>query len=243
MAGSNNEDIVYVKDGKRLDGRAVDELRPVKVKLGVIERADGSSYVEWGQNKIIASVYGPKEALPKHISNPYKAIVRFTYRMAPFSVPDRKNPRPGRREVEISKVLGEAVERAVFLERFPRTMINVDVQILDSNAGSRIAALTAASLALADAGIPMKGLIAGATVGKAGGNLIIDLTKAEEDAPDAVDLAIATVPTLDEIVLMQMDGHLSQEEYPKVMELAKKGLAQIVEIQEKALKEQYKESD
>ena len=113
----------------------------------------------------------PKECLPKHLANPYRAIVRYTYRMATFSVPDRKNPKPGRREIEISKVSGEALERAIFLERFPNTAIHVDVEVVDSNAGTRIAALTAASVALADAGIPMRDLVVGTSVGKAGGKM------------------------------------------------------------------------
>ena len=77
---------------KRTDGRKLDELRKIKIKAGVLQRADGSAYLEWGQNKMIAGVYGPREALPKHIQNPYRALVNYNYRMATFSVPDRKNP-------------------------------------------------------------------------------------------------------------------------------------------------------
>ena len=120
MAKKKEEKIVYVDaKGKRLDGRKVDELRPIKIQAGVIPRADGSAYLEWGQNKVFASVYGPRECLPKHTANPYRAVVKYNYRMATFSVPDRKNPKPGRREIEISKVSGEALERAIFLEKFP----------------------------------------------------------------------------------------------------------------------------
>ncbi|MFA4906749.1 MAG: exosome complex exonuclease Rrp41 [archaeon] len=236
----SGEELVYVdKSGKRLDGRKVDELRPIKIKVGVIPRADGSAYLEWGQNKVIASVYGPKEALPKHIADPYKAIVKYTYRMATFSVPDRKNPRPGRREIEISKVSGEALSRAIFLERFPNTAIDVFVEILDSNAGTRIAALTAASVALADAGIPMRDLVSGCSVGKAGGHILVDLTKAEEDAPDAVDIPVAILPSTEEIVLLQLDGLLSIEEWKKASELAIASCRKVNEIQREALKKKY----
>src|SRR3989344_5320597 len=77
--------VVYVdKSGKRLDGRTVDQIRPIKIKVGVLKRADGSCYLEWGQNKIIAAVYGPRECLPKHHANPYQATIRYTYRMATF---------------------------------------------------------------------------------------------------------------------------------------------------------------
>src|SRR3989344_2500193 len=153
------------KQGKRLDGRTTDQVRPIKIQVGVVPRADGSCYLEWGQNKVIAAVYGPRECLPKHTASPYKAMVRYSYRMATFSVPDRKNPKPGRRDIEISKVSSEAFERAIFTERFPNTAIDIFVEVLDSNAGTRIAALTCAAVAVADAGIPMRDLISGVAVG------------------------------------------------------------------------------
>ena len=238
-----DEKIEYVKGGKRLDGRKVDELRPIKMEVGVLPRADGSAYLEWGQNKVIAGVMGPREALPKHTQNPYKARVSFTYRMATFSVPDRKNPRPARREIEISKVSGEALERAIFLERFPNTTIDVFVEILDSNAGTRVAALVAASLALADAGLPMRDLVSGVGVGKAGGEIILDLNKEEEDAPDAVDIPLAILPRTEEIVLLQMDGLLTKAEWAKSLKLGIEGCKQIHEMQRQALRKKFAEAE
>ncbi len=235
--------IQYVKNGKRLDGRKVDELRPIKIEAGVLSRAQGSAYVEWGQNKALAAVFGPHEALPQHIQNPKKALVNFVYRMAAFSVPDRKNPRPGRRDIEISKVCSEALEKAILVEKFPNTMIDVFVQILDSNAGTRITGLAAASVALADAGIPMKDMVSGVAVGKAGGEILTDLTKDEEDAPDAVDMPIAILPNTEEIVLLQMDGLLTTDEWKKAKELGIQGCKKVYELQKEALLKKYKNSE
>lgn len=239
MAKKNEETIEYVKNGKRLDGRKVDELRPLRIEVGILNRAEGSAYLEWGQNKVMAAVYGPREALPKHIQNPYKALVNYQYRMATFSVPERKNPKPGRREIEISKVCGEALEKAIFIEKFPNTTIDVFVEILDSNAGTRVAALTAASVALADAGIPMRDLIAATGVGKAGGEVILDLNKEEEDAPDAVDIPLAIMPRTEEIVLLQMDGLLTKEEWKKALKLGMEGCKRVYEVQKEALRKRY----
>ena len=241
---AKEEVLEYVnKEGKRLDGRKIDELREIKIVPGVLSRAEGSAYVEWGQNKAIAAVYGPKEALPQHTQDSTKALVAFYYRMAAFSVPDRKNPKPGRREVEISKVCGEACESAIFLEKFPNTKIGVYVEILDSNAGTRVAALTAASVALADAGIPMRDLIAPVSVGKAGGHIIVDLNKEEEDAPDAVDMPMAILPNTEEIVLLQMDGLLSKDEWKQAMDLGIKSCKKVYEIQKEALKKRYENQE
>ena len=243
MTKKKDEKIVYVKNGKRLDGRKVDETRPLKIEAGVLDNADGSARLEWGQNKVLVGVYGPREALPKHTQDPLKARVNLVYRMATFSVPDRKNPRPARREIEISKVCSEALERAVFIERFPNTTIDVFVEIFDSNAGTRAAGLTAASVALADAGIPMRDLVAATGVGKAGGEIILDLNKEEEDAPDAVDIPIAIMPRTEEIVLLQMDGLLTKDEWKKAYELGVKGCKQVYEIQKQALRKKYEEAE
>ncbi len=233
----------YRKEKKRVDGRKMDELRPLSIKVGVLPNADGSAYLEWGQNKVYAAVYGPREALPKHTQNPYKANVKVLYRMTTFSVPERKQPRPNRRDMEISKVLSEALETVVFTEQFPNTEIAVFVEVVDSNAGSRVACLTAASVALADAGIPMKDLVAATGVGKAFGELVVDLNKDEEDAPDAVDIPFGVMPNSGDIVLLQMDGLLTKEEWEKIIPLGQKACKQIYEIQKKALTEKYSLTD
>lgn len=237
---AKDEEIEYVnKEGKRVDGRKVDDLRKIKIEASVLKRAEGSCYLEWGQNKILVGVFGPKEALPQHIQDPTKALIDFTYRMATFSVPERKNPRPGRRDMEISKVCGEALEKAVLVNRFPNTKIDIYAAVLDSNAGTRVAALTAASVALADAGIPMRDLVSSVAVGRAGGEIILDLRKEEEDAPDAIDMALAITPNTEEIVLLQMDGLASKEDYDKMIELGIKGCKQVYEMQKEALKVKY----
>ncbi|MCD6434653.1 MAG: exosome complex exonuclease Rrp41 [Candidatus Diapherotrites archaeon] len=230
---------MLVSKAKRPDGRKADELREIKIEAGVLNRADGSCYLEWGQNKVVVAVYGPREALPKHIQNPNKALVNYIYRMATFSVPERKNPKPGRREIEISKVCGEALESAIFVERFPNTTIDIFVEILDSNAGTRVAALTAAAVALADAGIPMRDLVSAVSVGRANGEIIVDLTKEEEDAEDAVDIPMAIMPNTQEFVLLQMDGIMSKEEWSKAIAMGQKACQQIYKLQREALRKRY----
>ena len=60
------------ENGKRLDGRGPDQLRNIKIEAGVLHRADGSCYLEWGGNKVLAAVYGPREAIPRHTEIPNK---------------------------------------------------------------------------------------------------------------------------------------------------------------------------
>ena len=115
--GGNSSVKLVESDGTRLDGRKLNELRPIKIQAGVLEKADGSAYIEWGNNKVYVGVYGPREVHPRHDQSPTKAIVRCRYSMAPFSVDDRKRPGPDRRSQEISKVISEAFSAVVFSSR------------------------------------------------------------------------------------------------------------------------------
>ena len=190
-------------------------------------------------NIAVVAVHGPREPIPRHVADPYRALVRCRYTMAPFSVPERKRPAPGRREVEISKVCKEALQRVVFAEEYPMTVIDVFAEILAADAGTRVTALTAASVALADAGIPMRDLVSAVAVGRSFGHVVADLTKFEEDAPDAVDVPLAVVPGTEEFVLLQMDGRVSPREMDDMLELGLAKAKEIAEIQRKALKEKY----
>lgn len=155
---NQREKVVQLIDenGLRIDGRRMDELRPIKMEVGLLDKADGSAYIEQGKNKILAAVYGPREAHPKHVALPHRAVLRCRYHMAPFSTQERKSPAPSRREQELSKVTREALEPAVLSEYYPRTMIDLFIEVLQSDGGSRCAGITGASLALADAGVPMR---------------------------------------------------------------------------------------
>jgi len=234
-------DIKLIKNGKRLDNRKNDELRPIKIEAGVLHRAEGSCYLEWGGNKVLAAVYGPREAIPRHTQNPLRAIVNARYNMAAFSVDDRKRPGPDRRSREISKVISEALENIILLEKFPRASIDVSIEILDAEAGTRCAGLTAAAVALVDAGIPMKDIPVACAAGKIDGEVVLDLGKEEDNFGDA-DLPIAIAPRTGEILLLQMDGHLTQKEFDKALDLAIKGCKTIAELQKKAILEKYQKN-
>src|SRR5256885_3257321 len=108
-------------DGRRLDGRSFDELRPIRIEAGVLRRADGSAYIEWGGNKVLAAVYGPREAHPRHLQDPARALVQCRYNMAPFSVSDRKRPGPDRRSLGVSEGISQALRSLGFKGQVPRT--------------------------------------------------------------------------------------------------------------------------
>ncbi len=227
-----------IVDGKRLDGRAPDELRPLKIEAGILERADGSAYVELGANKVLAAVYGPREMHPRHHQQPDTAVLRCRYNMAPFSVDERKRPGPDRRSIEISKVTREALEPVVFLKLYPRSVIDIFIEILQAGAGTRTAGITAAAVALADAGVPMRDMVSSIAVGKVDDTIVLDLTKTE-DQEGTTDMPIAMIPRKKMITLLQMDGNFTGEEFKQALNLAFKGCEQIYEAQRQALRDKY----
>jgi exosome complex component RRP41 len=230
--------VLVDKKGIRIDGRKADEHRPVHIEAGVLSNADGSAYLEIGKNKVLAAVYGPRECHPRHLQDPTKAIIQCKYNMQAFSVSDRKRPGPDRRSIEISKIIAEALEKVVLTELYPRASIDVYIEILQANAGTRCAGLTAASVALADAGIPMRDIVPAIAAGKADGHVLLDLNKEEDNFGEA-DVPIAIVPSTDEIVLLQMDGNMTRKEFDTALDLAFGACHEIYEVQKAALKSRY----
>jgi exosome complex component RRP41 len=236
--GAKDVPVLFTEDGKRIDGRRPDELRSLKITAGALHAADGSAFVEWGANKVMAAVYGPREVHPRHLQENNKAIVQCRYNMAAFSVDERKRPGLDRRSQEISKVIGEAFESVIFVEEYPRTSIDVYIEVLQANAGTRCAGLVAASVALADAGIPMVDLLPAVAVGKVAGHVVLDLKKEEDNFGEA-DLPMALVPQSGRLVLLQMEGHMTKAELSQALDLGVQGCRQVYEVMKDALRSRY----
>ncbi|MBN2229473.1 MAG: exosome complex exonuclease Rrp41 [Candidatus Thorarchaeota archaeon] len=238
MSPETKPDFLISPEGLRVDGRRPDELRPVELKVGVLKQADGSASIRQGKTYIIAGVYGPRELHPRHLTMNDRAYLRVVYRMATFSVPDRKRPAPSRREKEISMVIANALMPALFLEEFPRAVVDVFIQVIQADGGTRCAAINAASLALADAGIPMRSLVPAVAVGKADGVLVVDLGD-EEDKYGQGDVPMAIIPATEEITLLQQDGFFSREELMEAIQMGISSCKYLHELQKDALKKAY----
>lgn len=232
------EEKMISKDNIRVDGRKLTELRQTKIEVGVLGNADGSAYIEQGKNKILAGVYGPRETHPKHRALPDRALLRCRYHMAPFSVDERKSPAPSRRDVELSKVMRQALEPSVFLEYYPRTSIDLFIEVLQAHGGTRCAGITVASLALADAGIPLRDLTVACAAGKVEGKIVLDLNDVEDKKGEA-DVPLAYMPNLNAVTLLQMDGQLDLQEFEQTVNLALEGCKQLYELQKQAIKAKY----
>jgi exosome complex component RRP41 len=227
---------------KRFDGRGFEDLRPIEAKVGIIPNANGSAMFKIGNTTALAAVYGPRELHPKFMQDPTKGILRVRYNMMPFSGHgNRVRPGISRRSREISHVAAQALLPVLDLKEFPNSVVDVFIELPQTDAGTRCAGITAAAMALADAGLAMKDLVASVAIGKVDDKIVVDLMydeEAYEDGPVA-DIPVAMLPNSGKVTLLQMDGELSRGDLKKALELAQKKCKEIYEIQKKALKQKF----
>jgi len=235
--GMKSKEKMIVK-GKRLDGRNPDEIREIEMKVGVIPNANGSAQVSFGRTTAVAAVYGPRILHPRRLQEPNTAIIRCRYNMAPFSVDERIRPGPSRRETEISKVTRLALEPALFLEKYPETVVDIYIEIIQADGSTRVTGINAASLALADAGVPMRDLVVGLSGGKLDDTIIIDLC-GKEDNYSVADIPIAFLPRKNEITLLQMDGQMNPDEVKTIVKNVLNAGKKVYEKQKEVLKKKY----
>ncbi|XP_060821150.1 exosome complex component RRP41 [Bombus pascuorum] len=222
------------QSGLRPDGRRALELRQIRVKMGVFGQADGSAYIEQGNTKILVTVYGPHQPRGSTGRNTTKGIVNCQYSMAVFSLSSgerKRKPRGDRKSQERSLQLKHAMEAIIHLEIYPRSQIDIYVEALQVDGSEYCASVNAATLALIDAGIPIKNYAIGCTVTLINnpssededntlGRGVLDANYLEECAP-GVTLSVVALPNSDStskdglIVVAQGAGqrlHLSQFE-------------------------------
>ena len=186
---------------------------------------------------------------PRHRSIPDRTRVRAHYRMASFSVDDRKHPAPSRREIELSKVITEAVTPAVFVESCPRTAIDIYIEVIQADGGTRTAAITGAYIALEIAlnrlikqkllsPNVVKNQIAAVSVGIVDGVPLLDLCY-EEDKSAEVDANIVMNEkgNFIEIQSTAEIGSFSSQELKELLNLAESGITELLKLQRAVLNE------
>ena len=226
---------------KRCDGRKQDELRPMKAKVGVIPRADGSAMFQIGNTVAYAAVYGPRELFPKFMQNPKQGVLRCAYNMMPFSGHgERVRPGGSRRSKEISVLTEKALMPVLNLAEYPNSVVDVFVELPQTDAGTRCAGICAASMALADAGFEMKDLVCSLSMGILNGEMITDVNGHEDCVLETTDVPMAYIPSMDKFSLLQLDGDASKEQLQELLKKGKEKCMEIYAVMQKALKEKYK---
>ncbi len=224
---------------KRPDKRKMDEIRKIRAEIGIIPNADGSALFAFGDTVAIAAVYGPKPLHPQHLQEPDKGIIRCVYNMLPFSVTERARPGPSRRSKEIGLVSGNALAAVVDLKRFPGTVIDVEIMILQANASTRCAGINAAAMALAHAGIVMKEMVTSVSIGKIDDKIVTDVVGEEEyysEGEGSTDIPFTITSNSKAITHLQLDGKIQVSRFKEAVEAAQKACEKVLDYQIRALK-------
>ncbi|XP_067929557.1 exosome complex component RRP41-like [Watersipora subatra] len=223
--------------GLRLDGRRPNELRKISCNLGAFSQADGSAYIEQGNTKVLAAVYGPHEITgSKSRALHDRVLVNCQYSMATFSTGERKRrPRGDRKSIEMTLHMQQTFEAAIHTQLYPKSQIDIFVEVLQSDGGNYCASINAATLALIDAGIPMKDIVCASSASLIKDTPIVDINHMEETHA-GVEVVLAILPKTEQIVFLQINGRIHEDHSPAVTELGMKGCLDVHAVLDRAVR-------
>eukprot|EP00854_Cymbomonas_tetramitiformis_P021284 gene21284-25576_t len=188
--------------------------------MAPVDSGDGSAFFEMGNSKVLAVVYGPREPAQRGQD---RATVTCDYSMSSFSTGERRKRMKGdRRSTEAALVLRQTLESAILTELYPRTQIHICIQVLQADGGQQAVGLNAAVMALVEAGIALRDLVACSTCGYLDATPLLDLNYTE-DGGGGPNVQLALHPALDKVVLLQTEDRLRLEVFEQVLDLAMDG--------------------
>lgn len=199
-SAQENMDVMNGSSGMvRADGRRKDQIRPVKVTRNFIKHAEGSVLIEMGDTKVICTA-SVEEKVPPFLKGKGTGWVTAEYSMLPRSTHER-SPREsvkgkqGGRTLEIQRLVGRALRAVTGMDQLGERSIWIDCDVIQADGGTRTAAITGSFIALADAltalktrGLikkrPLSDYLAAVSVGKVGGEIMVDLAYTEDSMAD-----------------------------------------------------------
>ena len=206
--------------GLRIDGRRPDEMRSIRLRLGVTPMADGSVYYEQGLNKILVNAHGPQEPV-RRADDQERGAINVQIVNASFSGTDWKKRRAGgdKRSAEMETSIQHTFEGVVMLELYPRSEIVLVVHVLESDGSALCAIINAVSMALMHAGIAMKDMVVACSVGLVHEQMCQDCTHMEQGSGGAY-MPIAIKARSEEVLLISLDARLSVANLEAAMQQA-----------------------
>jgi exosome complex component MTR3 len=205
--------------------RAPDTQRKVFLKTEVVSQAKGSAYLEQGGTKLMAAVYGPREVAHRRDFS-MRGQLTAELKFAPFACKTRRGQQADQEEEELGLVVAEALASTVCLHRYPKACIEVFITVLEDDGAVLAAALTAAGLALADAGIHMFDLVVGVSVAvEEGGRLVADPGR---DSSHRAEVTVGWLPSLEQAVACLAEGRLLPGELQAVLAAATRQAAALL---------------
>ncbi|KAI7818076.1 ribosomal protein S5 domain 2-type protein [Gamsiella multidivaricata] len=228
-------------EGLRVDGRRPAELRKITSATAVLSQADGSAYLEHGNTKVLAAVYGPREARHRALVAHDRAILNVEFNVAPFSTGERRRrTKNDKRLLEMASFVKQTFEPVVVTTLYPRSQIDIYLQVIQQDGGVLQACVNAATMALIDAGIAMTDYVCACTAGWIEREAAIDLNHMEE-VSDTSEVTIAMLPKSGKVTLAQMESRLHVDKLEEVLSLASEGCKQIHLVVDKTIRDRVEE--
>lgn len=230
----------------RPDGRARDQIRPVRIERGYLRHAEGSALIEMGKTKVICAAT-VEDNVPRWMYGEKRGWITAEYGMLPRSSDRRIVREAGRgrsgRTYEIQRLIGRSFRAAVQLDMLPEITIVVDCDVIEADGGTRTASITGGCVALYDAirqlGVtehPMNFLVSAISMGVVGGHAVLDLDYAE-DSTAQVDMNVVMAETG---AYIEVQGTAEQfpftpEQFQEMLDLGRQGCQELIEEQKKSL--------
>ncbi|KAF7273212.1 exosome complex component MTR3-like [Rhynchophorus ferrugineus] len=230
----------------RTDGRKFDEQRKIFLKNGVVSQAKGSAYMEMGQTKVMVSVFDPRE-IPNRSDYSLKGEIYCEFKFAPFSCPKRRLHQQDNEEKQYSSIMKKALESTVCLHELPNFQVDIYALVLHNDGSALSAAINAAGVALAEAGVPIYDIVASVTVGVQQGINFLDPTLSEEQMcqtqlttekfpnPNHAVVIISKLPMQQQLCQFHQTGYMSLDQLKSALELLTKTCETIVPLVQKCL--------
>ena len=231
----------------RIDGRAPDELRPVRMTLGFMPYAEGSCFVEMGDTKVICTAT-VEDGVPRWLAGKQTGWVTAEYGMLPRSSPERiarevNRGRPGGRTQEIQRLIGRSLRAITDMAAIGERTVLIDCDVLRADGGTRTAAITGAWVALAQAleplasdATPLLDSVSAVSVGIVDGVVCLDLNYAE-DSTAQVDMNVVMTGSgkLVEVQGTAEHGAFERSELDLLLDVAAKGIGELTAHQDRVL--------
>ncbi|XP_050437111.1 exosome complex component RRP41 [Adelges cooleyi] len=230
------------KQGLRTDGRRPDQLRRIRCRMGVFSQPDGSVYLEQGNTKVVAAVYGPHEIRTNRSKAPNDAaVINCQYSMATFSRSERKRRPRDNKSAELTLHLKQAMATAIKTELYPKSQIDIFVEVLQSDGGNYSVCVNAATLALIDAGIAMEEFVISCTASLANGETaLVDISHLEETM-GGPNLTVAILPISGKIAMLETSQRIHLNHVEPVLTEAVRGCRFVYGKLNSIVKKHYEE--
>ena len=235
----------------RPSGRRPDELRHVVLTPGVSRYAEGSCLVEFGATRVLCTA-SVEESVPPFLRKTGKGWVTAEYGMLPRATHTRtareaaKGKQSGRTQ-EIQRLIGRSLRSVVHLDKLGERQITIDCDVLEADGGTRTAAITGGYVALSQAlvklkkdglikTVPTHAFVAAISCGIVNGTAVLDLEYTEDSTAQAdANFVMSGDGKIVEVQATAEEKPFGEDEFHALLALAKKGIAELIELQKKAL--------